>query len=374
MKPGHPAELVLDLARLVGGGLDLLRCCTAADADGVREAWQRWSGTTGPPHASSFGGRRRRERGMLAMLSSRLREAQVETDAELATLLRMALVRERRRAEAHRAVLIEVLDAVDSDALVLRGPPLAEWAYHDPDLRHSGPLQILVEPGAFDSAAASVAAVTRHLGRAPGRAVSEHASGLEVVIATSLFPGRLHAVDASSVTAQRKVVTVAGRPVATLDPTLTLLELCVLCSSHPGVRHLRWPADAVLVAKTGEVDWDHFVETGVSWRLGPVIASTSQLLRDELGADIPADVPGRLVSAGRSDALTAELAVAAYREAVGGDLRSLLTHLPDPRSRWRAVRMTGRPSPAMQRLTGRPFRWRDQPGRATRTARAWVHR
>jgi hypothetical protein len=97
--------------------------------------------------------------------------------------------------------------------------------------------------------------------------------------------------DLSAKMIQRSVpLSLDGVAVHTLDPTDHLLHAIAHGMAWESGASVRWVPDAVLLIRTGEIDWDRFVEDIARSGFGPAASEAIQFLSVYLGIDIPDSV------------------------------------------------------------------------------------
>ena len=196
----------------------------------------------------------------------------------------------------------EILGPVGVEPLVMKGPVLAERHYPSADLRPYGDLDLIVAGPDFERTIdalerAGLELVDRNwdLIRAEGRAqlhvVLPH--GTLADIHWSVLNRRSvrdsFRVATGELLARSEVVDVAGSQVRTLDPTDTLLHLCLHGTLSGGDR-LIWCKDVERVIATEPPRWDELVGRARVWRAGPSVAIALDRARRTLDADVPAEV------------------------------------------------------------------------------------
>ncbi|HYJ60558.1 MAG TPA: nucleotidyltransferase family protein [Actinomycetota bacterium] len=210
----------------------------------------------------------------------------------------------------------DILRQVDVEALVMKGPVLAERHYPSADLRPYGDLDLLIPPADFERTidaleAAGLELVDKnwHLIRTEGRAqlhvVLPH--GTLADIHWSVLNRRsvrdTFRIPTLDLLARARSVEIDGRSVPTLDPTDTLLHLCLHGTLSGGDR-LIWSKDVERVIATEPPRWDEVVRRADAWMAGPSVAIALDRARRILGADVPTDVLRDLYGSGIRGGIT----------------------------------------------------------------------
>jgi len=86
----------------------------------------------------------------------------------------------------------------------------------------------------------------------------------------------------------------AGAAALAPSPSDLLLVVCAHGTPRQPEPAFRWIADAVTVIRTAEVDWDRFAAEARRRNLAVAAAAALRYVREELGAEVPEDVPARL--------------------------------------------------------------------------------
>jgi hypothetical protein len=182
---------------------------------------------------------------------------------------------------------LERLLASSVEALVLGGLALAAHYYRDRGARPVAAAELLVRPEDVSAAAARLRsggweAGERDLERLRVTASSArfvHAERADVIL--HWYPFRLP-VPSAEVWARTTRLALAGDyEWPALEPAIELMRVCATSGPERG-----WLADGLVVARSGEVDWDRFAELAIAWRM------PEQGLRlAELRAEDPLAVP-----------------------------------------------------------------------------------
>ena len=182
---------------------------------------------------------------------------------------------------------LESLRASSVEALVLGGLALAAHYYRDRGARPVAAAELLVRPEDVPAAAA-------RLRSAGWQADERDLERLRVTASSARFvqaerpdvilhwcPFRLP-VPSEEVWARTTRLALAGDDEwPALEPAIELMRVCAASGPESG-----WLADALVVARSGEVEWDRFAELAIAWRM-----PTQGLRLAELRAEDPHAVP-----------------------------------------------------------------------------------
>lgn len=198
------------------------------------------------------------------------------------------------------ATVADSLDGAGLPWLLVKGPVVAEMLYAQPEQRTFVDLDVLVEAAHFTASVSALEAAGAqvldtdwpqliaemrgqlHLLMPHGTAVDLHWHLLNRDLVRRSFAVSTHDATASS----RRVV-VEGRSVRTLDPTRTLLHLCLHAALSGGNR-LSWLKDIDRAVVVGRPDWDDVAATARSWRARLAVGGLLARTRTTLGTDVPA--------------------------------------------------------------------------------------
>ncbi|MDA8274674.1 MAG: nucleotidyltransferase family protein [Actinomycetota bacterium] len=218
----------------------------------------------------------------LAPLSDAYRAASTHNLAQLAQL----------------AQLGPVLDDADPSWLVVKGPVLAGEAYGDPGLRTAYDLDLVVSPERFPDVLAALEAAGGRPRQRNWPLLARLELGQLVVdlplggtgdlhwhLVNTPFARRRFALDMDELRERRRIVTLDGVRVPTLDPNDTVLHLC-LHGALSGGHLLVWTKDVARATTALPVDWDELVRRARRARLGLVAALQLERARVVLGAPV----------------------------------------------------------------------------------------
>ena len=217
-----------------------------------------------------------------------------------------------RIAEARMLEATNALEQAGIESLALKGMGLIGLAYREPGVRPMNDVDLLVHGRDLRRAVEVLAAE----GWQPAQARADelmrfarlfhavllrHPTGIELdlhrhILEESNWP---HADD--GVWVRQRTIELSGRAVATMSPTDHLIQAIVHGVRWDPVPPIRWIPDAVVLIRTGAIDWD--VLATESERRGVALAMRAGLefLNDEFDQEIPAGTISRLqaIVAGR---------------------------------------------------------------------------
>jgi hypothetical protein len=199
---------------------------------------------------------------------------------------------------AQLAQLRPVLDDTDPSWLVVKGPVLAGEAYGDPGLRTAYDLDLVVSPERFPDVLAALEAIGSRPRQRNWPLLTRLELGQLVVdlplggtgdlhwhLVNTPFARRRFALDMDELRERRRTVTLDGVRVPTLDPSDTVLHLCVH-GALSGGHLLVWTKDLARATATLPVDWDELVRRARLARLALVAAVQLERARVVLGAPV----------------------------------------------------------------------------------------
>jgi hypothetical protein len=206
------------------------------------------------------------------------------------------------RALADLRSLQTVLSEQAVPWLLVKGPVLSEVVYERPDLRVYNDLDVVIARPAFSKAIDALEAsgfdlldrnwdlirrerrAQLHLSLRLGTVADVHHHLLNrAAVRHSLSAPMRELFDRAT------IVTVGDVEVRTLDPSDTLIHLCVHAGLAGGDR-LLWMKDIEQAVRSQPIDWDDVVHRSRSWRAGPLVAVVLGRARSETGVAIPGDV------------------------------------------------------------------------------------
>ena len=164
--------------------------------------------------------------------------------------------------------VLETLRASSVEALVLGGPALAAHYYRDRGARPVAAVELLVRPEDVLAAAARL--------RSGGWQAGEHDLERLCLIASSArfvqagradvivhwHPFRLPVPSEEVWQRTTRLTLGADDAWPALEPAIELMRVCATAGPERG-----WLADGLVVARSGEVDWDRFAELAIAWRM-----------------------------------------------------------------------------------------------------------
>jgi hypothetical protein len=219
------------------------------DGAAARDAWRRWTDAAGDVKSALAAN----ARSFLPLVYDSVRRNALPVDQDTATYLKSACLTESVRSRAYRDI-VDDLSARwrDKKFVLIKGAAVGPMFYADPALRHAHDIEVLVEQ------------------RSDLRSYI-HDSGLPVRIHRRLPIPNFESVDATNALA------------------LALVHAARSLSRHTG----RWACDAVMIVRSGRVDWPRFVDLVE----GSSVSTHAQLvwLRDMLNVDVPDSVIAALI-------------------------------------------------------------------------------
>jgi Uncharacterised nucleotidyltransferase len=228
-----------------------------------------------------------------------------EADPELLTGLEALykdLLRRQLRARADLLSVRQVLDALDTPWLVIKGPVMAEVVYAHRDLRQYHDLDIVVPRASFARAVRALEDAGYRLVDKDWRVARAELAG-EVDL-TSRFgtPVDLHwdlvyhqklrvrfGISTEDMFKRARLVEIVGSPFLTLDSADMIIHLCLHGFREGGAR-LQWLKDIERVLASEVPDWDAVVARARGWQLSPVVGVMLERTRTLLGGDVPEEV------------------------------------------------------------------------------------
>lgn len=232
------------------------------------------------------------------------------------------------RALGDLSVLAPALDGLGVRWLVVKGPVLAELHYTRPDRRSYTDLDVLVPSGDVGPVLEAVEAAGGHLLDRNWRLLRELEVGELLVrlrhgtlldlhwhLFNDVAVRRTVAASTGDLLDRSRQVRLAGTPVATLDPTDTLVHLGAHATLSGGHR-LVWLKDLDRFIASEAPDWEAVVVRARAWGVGPAVGLAVDRARRILGVRVPAGVPEALAG-GR-----AVLAAGAAADALSPPARS----------------------------------------------------
>jgi hypothetical protein len=228
------------------------------------------------------------------------------------TLLAELHHRYARAVRGHLRVIWELaqlqplLDATGVRWAVVKGPVAVELLYAAPGLRAYQDLDLLVDPAAFRDVLTALEGAGSQVMDRNWRLLRRELLGevhLRLPRGTSLDlhwnllnmnRGRMW-IDSVEVLERSVRRDLGGVIVPTLDPADTVVHLAVHAGVSGGDR-LLWLKDVERAATLLEPTWEVVVERARRWNVSAPVGLILGRARDVLAADIPAWVPGQLLS------------------------------------------------------------------------------
>ena len=200
------------------------------------------------------------------------------------------------------------LDETGSPWAVVKGPMVAELLYDDPGERTYGDLDVLVEASGFDRALDGLRGHGARLLDRNWRVLRRDMRGevhLELPSGSlldlhwhlvNMYRGRI-CIDTAAMLSRVEKVDLKGVTAPTLDATDSLIHLALHGTLSGGDR-LLWTSDVARGTWRRPPDWDELVFRAEAWKIGPPVGLMLRRAREVLNADIPSEVPEKLL--GRS--------------------------------------------------------------------------
>lgn len=272
-----PTQLLIGLARRDGGDLPL---------GGEPPGEAAWSAIL------DLSGRQR----MVGLLAAAVAAGAVAVTPAQASQARLASLQWRSYGtllERHLADLVARLERHDIDYRILKGPAIAQIAYHDPGLRPFGDLDLLVPEPAYEQAVRLITEagfarrfpeLRRGFDRRFGKGTTlVNRAGDEVDLHRTLAPGAFGLrVRTDDLFASADTVALAGRAMRTLDPAAHLVHACY----HALLGGARPPLITMVdIARllAGEVDEERVRRLAERWRGEAVVAEALSLAARTFG-------------------------------------------------------------------------------------------
>ncbi|MHB1974797.1 MAG: nucleotidyltransferase domain-containing protein [Acidimicrobiales bacterium] len=218
----------------------------------------------------------------------------------------MGAVAQHLRVDAELAQLVPLLDAVGAAWVVVKGRVLAELAYDRPELRSYADLDVLVDPRHFGDVVdalerAGATLLDRNWSLLHERGLCEasmqltHGTYLDLHwhLVTPAAARRGFQLDTAALLARRRMVSIRGIAVPTLDAEDTLLHVA-LHGTLSGGHRLSWVKDVERLVARGDVDWDAFVARARASRVTLPVGVMLRRAHRLLGAPVPRAVLGAL--------------------------------------------------------------------------------
>ncbi len=226
-------------------------------------------------------------------------------DVDLARLLGLTR-RTWVQSQRHLAMLGNVSDLLAEAgvrAVAIKGAAMLRVAYPELGLRPMEDLDVLVELRDMERAGVALAAaggVQVHVASDGHAAMWSMPGGIEVDLHVHLNPWMIEAAGGPALAAvHRHAVRVDlpdGRSAMVADPADQLL-VTFLHGLRGTSARLRWMADAVFLARSGNVDWDHFTAQAERFAVTGLAVRAADFVADATGtAVVPVDVVERMRS------------------------------------------------------------------------------
>jgi hypothetical protein len=203
------------------------------------------------------------------------------------------------------ALLLEALHSAGIPTLALKGVALVVHHYRDAGVRPMSDFDVLVPTSAGRAAAEALQAAgwtPRHPVRPRDirlthSAVFDDAHGHAVDLHWHVFAESCRPRDDDAFWAHAVALQVDGVHTRALAPADQLLHVCVHGEKWALVPGIRWVADAVVVLRSGEVDWRRLVQQATRHRFVLRLRRQLAYLRAAVAAPVPDDVMAALSDA-----------------------------------------------------------------------------
>jgi hypothetical protein len=243
-------------------------------------------------------GRYHRVLNMVHLAVKDLRDADVELKAALDRYY-LHQIGHHLRALADLGSLSRAFSEHAVPWLLVKGPVLSECVYERSDLRVYNDLDVVIDREAFPEAidvleAAGFTLLDRNwdLIRRERRAQLHVSLALGTVgdvhhhlLNRATVRGSL-SLPMDELFERARTVDVGNVQVRTLDPTDTLLHLCIHAGLAGGDR-LLWMKDVQQALRSRSLPWDEIIGRARRWRAGPLVAVVLRRTRSEIGAAVP---------------------------------------------------------------------------------------
>lgn len=295
------------LASIVPDGIETgLLQALLWQGDGARAQWLKWTQTVGDPRRffeRDYLGRK----GLLAFLSQRISDNEIDVGQDFATYARVAQVREELRSRTFIDTLHAVQDAMDRAGLgpiLLNGAAYAFTVYPQALVRHNHGIDLLIPMEQLSEARRTTAQVgfrPEHAAALPRAALEthRHGSGLELTLRSQLFLTPHVKTEPAEFRRRCRQIAVDKVRVRVLGPTDQICHTLGESASGPTRRNLRWACDAyLLLAHRERLDFDRVISTATEIGTALPTAVLLEFFRTKLGVDVPDNVVAALRNRG----------------------------------------------------------------------------
>jgi hypothetical protein len=343
--------------------VDLLRACLW-QGPAAYDAWARWQHAVGDPimaiqrDASGI-------KALLPLLHYGLRQAGGDTaTSPVRHVLTAAYARETPRWQAYARISARVFAALTTASvpfLVVDGGALAVLAYPEPATRHSHGIDVLIETGDVERAAATLRAAgviaasqVERSAAHPTRLVGP--DQVPIALHTRLYRLPYYTTPMSELWKRAVQCEIADARVGTLSAADHLVFVCGQASCCGTRDALQWIADAWFLTQH-RPDWSIVVRAAEASRLSLPLAVMLSVLADRFDAPVPSTVLDRLsAAAAAADRAARQIAIAGLRAGRRGRLRDLFRATSRWRGRFELAAALLAPSPTALKL-GEPLRY-----------------
>jgi Uncharacterised nucleotidyltransferase len=279
----------------------LLRACLL-EGNGARSAWRSVESEFDIDRASGEVLR------LLPLLGSNLRLHEIDTPMlpRLRGLHRKSWLL-NHLLMAHTAEIVRHLDEDGIPSIVLKGCAIGLGYYGDLGLRPMGDIDLMVRPADIGAAVERLTSDgwTDYTERKPGGTVFRHAHtyslwrggdvgcDLHWMIGEHMLLGPGEDPTPLFWPAARRL-EVAGVPTLALSPTDQLLHVILHGAQPQNASRLQWIADATMILRSAEIDWNRFEELAIRVRDTIRISDALAYLNDPFARGVPAGSVARL--------------------------------------------------------------------------------
>lgn len=292
--------------RSLSPGNLLLLHAALDDGPGALEAWQGWFAQAGSLEEGIDSGEFR----LLPLVYRNLKSqgfTNFKDFGRLQGIYRQTWYR-NRIAEAALLEAIEAFQESGVESLALKGMALIGLAYQEPGVRPMNDIDLLVHGrdlrraiGALEAAGWNLspprsAEFSRLLRLFHARAL-RHRSGIELDLHRHILEESNWSHADAGVWERRRTVELSNHSVETMSPTDHLIHTIVHGVRWDPIPPIRWVTDAVVLIRSGEIDWDLIAAESERRRVALAMGAALEFLSDEFGQYVPPQTLSRLNAA-----------------------------------------------------------------------------
>ncbi|MCA9181447.1 MAG: nucleotidyltransferase family protein, partial [Planctomycetales bacterium] len=271
----------------------LLDACLL-DTAAARLACEEWDGSTDDGKFDAGATR------LFPFLASRIDE--LELTGELAGQLRLAQRNAWVQSQIHTNVASQVIELLDSSGIkgiLLKGAALSNYVYASPRLRPSADIDLLVEREEI-SRALELCVENGWISdlRFPNKPVDFVAGHAVTLVSPAPHIVELDVhwritewtnceVALQQIRARALSIGIAGKPAFAIGPADCLVHICAHGANWNEISPIRWVADAVMLLRRTNIDWDHLLAQSERLKLTLQMRATLGFLVDEYGVQVP---------------------------------------------------------------------------------------